>query len=89
MTLSVLLTLMGLDQKPSEAIVNLWLDCLLDDDKIIRDRAFQVIQWFIHILRQNIFDHFVTHPVSQLKYSNEGQQKLPFFEPTHPVLFLT
>ena len=42
MTLSVLLTLMGLDQKPSEAIVNLWLDCLLDDDKIIRDRAFQV-----------------------------------------------
>ena len=44
MTLSVLLTLMGLDQKPSEAIVNLWLDCLLDDDKIIRDRAFQVIQ---------------------------------------------
>ena len=44
MTLSILLTLMGLDQKPSEAIVNLWLDCLLDDDKIIRDRAFQVIQ---------------------------------------------
>ena len=42
MTLYVLLTLMGLDQKPSEAIVNLWLDCLLDDDKIIRDRAFQV-----------------------------------------------
>ena len=42
MTLSILLTLMGLDQKPSEAIVNLWLDCLLHDDKIIRDRAFQV-----------------------------------------------
>ena len=43
MTLSILLTLMGLDQKPSEAIVNLWLDCLLDDDKIIRDRAFQPV----------------------------------------------
>ena len=42
MTLSILLTMMGLDQKPSEAIVNLWLDCLLHDDKIIRDRAFQV-----------------------------------------------
>ena len=46
MAISMLLTMMGLDHKPSEAIVNLWLDCLLDDDKIIRDRAFQVIQKF-------------------------------------------
>ena len=44
MAIAMLLTMMGLDHKPSEAIVNLWLDCLLHDDKIIRDRAFQVIQ---------------------------------------------
>ena len=38
----------------------------------------------IHILRQHIFWHFLTHPLCQHEYSTERQQNCPFSRPTHP-----
>ena len=44
MALEMLLTMVCSDHKPSEKIVNLWLDCLLHDHKNIRIMAFQVLK---------------------------------------------
>ena len=50
----------------------------------------------IHILRQHIWGAFSDPPTQYIssteqkhEYSSEQQQKLSFFDPTHPVLFLT
>ena len=45
---------------------------------------------YIHILRQlGYVGFFLIHPLCQQKYSTEQQPKLPFSDPTHPVLLLT
>jgi hypothetical protein len=61
MTIGMLLTMMVFDHKPSEAIINLWLDCLHHDDKIIRERAFQVISsYFSESMNFNKLTLFVS-----------------------------
>ena len=42
MALGMLLTMLRSGHKPSAEILDLWLECLIHDDKTIRGMAFQV-----------------------------------------------
>ena len=52
MALGILLTMICSGHKPSVEILDLWLECLIHDDKTIRGMAFQVFKslFQLHII---------------------------------------